>query len=198
MKNKKRVTKSSPSTNHQENGEKKYSIPTGYQSQGGDLVGYWDPKEGPIHFIPLYVNLFDNSVEPIKSSALLFAKLVDATNVLARDEDDSFTATPAKPNDMVGIWLKPGMKALKNLANVKVFMYEDGELDTGKPNPMKLYKIFSNAKGELLRVEDDRREKSKNSSSVFSQKRQVQTESVEETDEETDESSEEDSEAPPF
>lgn len=135
------------------NDRPKYEAPAGYEKQSDDVVGFWDPAIGPIHFIPTGGRLFDGSIEPHKPSALIVGKLVDATDLVTRDDE----VIAAQPGEQIGVWAKPGMSAVKNLAGVKVFMYEDGELDTGKPNPMKIYEVLSRGKGKPLPVSDSRK-----------------------------------------
>jgi hypothetical protein len=97
------------------------SPPEGYEEVGEDVVGFWD-EESPIHVIPFAVKLFDGNIEPQKPSALVFARLVDS------------------PGDIIGIWGRPGLAKLAKLADSKVFITPNGVKETGKPNPMKLFK----------------------------------------------------------
>lgn len=136
------------------------AAPAGYKKQTTELVGFWDPEtSGPLHAIPLYIIVADSNIEPEKPSTLVFMQVVDTITVLAPGEDGE--VLDAKPGELVGVWAKPGMVALKNLAGVKVYMAYAGEKDTGKPNPMKLFDIFSEKKGGVLKIETDRRDKSK-------------------------------------
>ena len=133
-------------------------IPEGYEQRSTDIVGFWDPEASPsIHFIPLEAKLFDSQLDPAKPSTLLFGKLVDAC-MLKTPDDESIEGAPG---DLIGVWFKPGMAALKDLAGVKAFMYPTGEMDTGKPNPMKTYEVHSQRKGTRIPVTDDKREKSR-------------------------------------
>lgn len=133
--------------------------PAGYVEESGDIVGFWDPEQAPIHFVPRTVRLFDSTIDASKPGALLFGELIDPTIVNTPGEDS--VPAQAKKGDMVGIWLKPGMKALAQLGGVPVYMLQDGELDTGKPNPMKTFKILRKARGTALIVEADYRVRSK-------------------------------------
>lgn len=142
------------------------TAPAGYQKQTTELVGFWDPEtSGPLHAIPLYIIVADSNIEPEKPSTLVFMQVVDKVTVLAPGEDGE--VLDAKPGELVGVWAKPGMIALKNLAGQKVYMAYIGEKDTGKPNPMKLFDIFSPGKGNVLKIETDRREKSKGRKAVL-------------------------------
>jgi len=131
----------------------KYAAPEGYEKQSDDVVGFWDPSVGPIHFIPTAARLFDGNLEAHKPSALIVGKLVEPIALITRDDE----VVEALPGEQVGVWAKPGMSALKGLAGMKVFMFEDGEIDTGKPNPMKVFEILSRGKGKPLPVTDTRK-----------------------------------------
>jgi hypothetical protein len=136
----------------------------GYKEQGDDLVGFYAPDiEGAtelLHFIPKEARLLDSKIDKSKPSILIIASLVDESILLTKDEGgDSLIV--GKPGDRFGIWAKPGMRALRKLADVKVIMYPEGEKDVGKGNPMKLYKILSADIGEPLPITDDLRKESK-------------------------------------
>lgn len=141
-------------------------VPQGYEKQATDLIGFWDPSKHPtIHFVPLEVKLFDSKLEAVKPSAMVVGKLVGSQPLLAPGGEDE--VVQGGDGDLVGIWYKPGMSALKNLAGVKVFMYITGELDTGKPNPMVTYDVLSRTKGGELHVTQDARKKSKHVETAF-------------------------------
>jgi hypothetical protein len=72
-----------------------------------------------------------------------------------------------KRGDIIGVWYKPGMSAIKQLGGVKVFLYPTGEIDTGKPNPMKTYDVLSRTKGTELQVSQDGRKESRHVSTTF-------------------------------
>jgi hypothetical protein len=135
-----------------------YQIPAGYTEQSSDIVGFWD-GQGAIHFIPRFVRMFDSNIDRAKTSTLLIATLVDPCKVVKPGGDEEEVL--ANKGMQIGIWTKPGMAALKNLGGQSVYMYEDGEKDTGKPNPMKLYKVMSKGQGQKLPVEGDFRKFSK-------------------------------------
>jgi hypothetical protein len=141
----------------------KRAAPSGYEKQATDLVGFWDPnivagETTPIHFVPLEVKLFDSKLEPRKVSAIVVGKLVDPMPLSAPGGEGEVVEGAA--GDLVGVWYKPGMSALKTLANVKVYMVPTGEISTGKPNPMKTYDCLSAKKGAELHVTQDLRKQS--------------------------------------
>jgi hypothetical protein len=133
------------------------NIPAGYKEQSSDIVGFWDSTSGDtIHMIPRFLRLFDSKLDPAKSSTLLVAELVDAINVQNADGETVL----AEKGQEVGIWTKPGMVSVKKLGGVDVYMYQDGEKDTGKGNPMKLYKVLAREKGVTVPVSGDFRKRS--------------------------------------
>lgn len=140
---------------------KAHAPPKGYQQRGGDVVGFWDPDSGlPLHFIPLEAILTDNKTEPAKSSILILGRLVDKVTLFLGDKEKR-QEVDGQPGDTIGVWGKPGMRALKSLAQVRVFMYPDGEKDTGKPNAMTTFFVGSERQGRPLPVTEDRRDKSR-------------------------------------
>jgi hypothetical protein len=132
--------------------------PAGYVEQSGDIVGFWT-GEGAVHFIPRFVRMFDSNLDPAKTSTLLVGELVDPCPEVTPPESEEKVL--AGKGDKIGIWTKPGMRALSDLGGVPVYMYLDGEKDIGKPSPMKMYKIMSRSRGQKLPVEADFRVKSK-------------------------------------
>lgn len=136
----------------------------GYKEQGDDLVGFYAPDvEGAtelLHFIPLEARLTDSKLDSTKPSILVIASLVDETILVTKDEGGAALIV-GKPGERFGVWAKPGMRALRKLAGQRVIMYPEGERDTGKGNPMKLYKILAAEVGEPLPITDDLRKESK-------------------------------------
>lgn len=133
-----------------------YSLPEGYEKRTDDVVGFWDPEESaaPLHFIPREAAVFDGKNEPEKPGVIVFGELVDAVTLI----DGEGMPVDGKPGDRIGLWGKPGMKPLKNLCGVKVFMYAAGERDVGRPQPMKLFEVASAREGDPLPVEDRRKQ----------------------------------------
>jgi len=135
-----------------------FQIPEGYVERSGDLVGTWDDELSPaIHFIPLEIKLFDSKQEAEKPSVLIVGELFDDAPLIDRDKNE----VDGRKGDLIGVWAKPGMRGILGLQGVPVFMFEEGELDTGKQNPMKLFKCHSRVKGKRLQVSEDFRDKSK-------------------------------------
>ncbi len=136
-------------------------VPTGYAEQTDSVDGVWKREYGPIHFIPEGVRLFDSSVEPMKASIFVVGTLVDAVK-LDRKEGDAVITFEGKPGQSVGVWASAGMRGLKKQGGVATYMYEDGAIETGKPNPMRVFRCMSAGKGVTLPVLHDGRKESKN------------------------------------
>ena len=133
------------------------NIPSEYKEQSSDIVGFWDSLSGDtIHMIPRFARLFDSKIDPMKSSTLLIAELVEPIEVQNADGETVI----ADKGQTVGIWTKPGMSALRDLCGVDVYMYQDGTKEMGKGNPMYLYKVLSKARGTKLRAAADFRKRS--------------------------------------
>jgi hypothetical protein len=121
----------------------KVAPPQGYAKQSLDPIGMWDGK-GAIHFIPRRVKMFDGNIEKNKPSILVIAQLLDVASLLVKNDDTGeFETAQGNRGDVIGIWYKPGMKDLTQLCDAKVWMTFDGERNTGKPNPMKMFDIRS-------------------------------------------------------
>lgn len=115
-----------------------HQMPEGFEDASADLVGYWD-LVAPIFVIPLYITLSDSKLEPLKTSVLIHCKAVQDTKVIKDEETGEYVDVRA--GDLVGVWYKPGMKAIGTCKDIPVYLYQDGELDTGKKNPMKVFKV---------------------------------------------------------
>jgi hypothetical protein len=152
-----------------------YALPEGYEekTQSSDLVGFWDPERGPVHFVPQFAKAFDNHTENVKTSIVIVGQAIGKNPIIDGD---------GKPGDcedgeMIGVWYKPGMSHIKNFADVAVYLYQSGELDTGKPKPMKTFSlnVKKGAKGNELRIQEDYRKKSAHTSLPFETKTRRRT-----------------------
>lgn len=136
--------------------------PETYSERGGDLVGFWDSELTPIHCIPRSVKLFDGNIDKDKPSILLTVELASPCGCRPpKDSEAGEEPFVAPVGSLVGVWYKPGMKAIRDLCGVKAFITESGEKDTGKPNRMKLYKVESEETGTRIPVTEDTRDESK-------------------------------------
>jgi hypothetical protein len=143
-----------------------YEVPEGFTEQSGDLVGYYD-GESIIQIVPMYVKMFDSSLDANKPSILLTAKL--CADARLKDKDGN-VSIDALEGDLVGIWMKPGMKGLLPHEGHVCHLVPAGELETGKPNPMAVYKVYTaNKAGPRIPVLEDARQKSRGAKTMFDQ-----------------------------
>jgi hypothetical protein len=136
--------------------------PEGFEKRSDDLVGFWDYELTPIRCIPRAAKLMDNHVEKDKPSILLIVELTAPCGAVpGKKEDEEGEPFVAPEGSLVGIWYKPGMRKIRDLGGVEVFMKFDGEKDTGKPSPMKVFEVQSAKLGTRIPVTDDIRDKSR-------------------------------------
>lgn len=143
-----------------------FQLPAEFQQVNLDIVGFWR-EDRPIQCRPETVKLFDNKTEKVKPSALITVRLTEDCEVL---DPKTGELLEAKEGQLVGIWGRPGMRDLRVLAGCRVAIIPDGEIEIkDKPNPMRAYKIFSHKddEGSTLKVDLDKREKSKNSECIW-------------------------------
>lgn len=139
------------------------NVPSGYQRRTNEVAGFWDPKLGPVHFIPRQARVFDGKIDPLKSSILIQGDSVGVNQLLNKDGEK----VVCEQGEQIGVWYKPGMAPIKDLCGVPVYMYENGERDTGKGNPMKLYEVLSPKPGKNLFITGDYRKRSANTNLPF-------------------------------
>lgn len=140
-----------------------FQIPEGFTEQSGDLVGYYD-GQSVIQLVPMYVKMFDSSLDTSKPSLLLTARLCADTSLI--DKDGNYI--DGIEGELIGVWLKPGMKGLVPHEGHVCHVVPAGEMQTGKPNPMAVYKIFSGDKaGPRIPVLEDARVKSRSAKTMF-------------------------------
>ncbi len=131
-------------------------IPAGYEKRTDEVVGFWDPSLGPIHFVPQFARAFDNKTDKTKPSILIQGTSVGTNTLITKDED----FVDAKEGQTIGVWYKPGMIAIRSLRGVPVYMFQNGERDTGKPQPMILFEVLSPKTGDELIITGDYRKQS--------------------------------------
>jgi hypothetical protein len=147
--------------------------PEGYKKKTTDLVGFWNMEKGAVHFTPKFARVFDSDIDPTKPSILLIGDAVGGNPInIKTDKKDAdgkmvLKEGTAKDGDAIGVWYKPGMSPVKDLANVKVYMYVIGELDTGKPNKMVTFDVLSKSDGQTLFITEDYRKHSTHVSLPF-------------------------------
>jgi len=133
------------------------AIPDGYQDQSDDIVGFWVPESGlPVHGTVLGACLFDQTIEPQKSSGIIILTLLSPCTVWSKEENGPVLCNVG---DRVGVFAKPGMRAIKRAQGQGVWMRLTGEVDTGKPNPMKTFDVlYPSRTKDIEIIRDDRKE----------------------------------------
>jgi hypothetical protein len=139
--------------------------PEGYEDAATDVEKFWDPKLSPIHCSPISVKLFDSQLDEGKPSALIAVRLLADCAVQTREKG----ASPeiARRGEIVGVWYKAGMRGIKSLAGVPVYMRIKGTKDTGKPSAMVVYELKSKGAGKELPISEDTRDQSKHVRTSF-------------------------------
>lgn len=170
--------------------------PDGFTQVSGDILAYWEPaspgkgpgKEAknpeywhseqhgfrpgspPILFTPIDCVLSDSKLESNKTSTLLFGKLERPCLLKSAVEDEGYRTFDK--GSIIGIWTKPGMKPLQQLAGAIVWMRNGTEQSVGgvkrivlfkdidKPSPMVTFDIRHQGAAKPLPVREDRRDKS--------------------------------------
>lgn len=144
-------------------------IPDGYTESSHDLVGTWESSQTPRpHFSPIGVTLCDSGVDETKPSILIHCIAVGQVVVSVKGPEGNRILDRAEPGDAFGIWYSVGMKDVLWHGGKKVFMFQTGEKDVGKPKPMKLFRVFADSEEPcLLPVLGDYRKKSKHAPTPF-------------------------------
>ena len=146
-------------------GKPSVAIPAGLRRFTGDVLGFHDPEtDGPIHGIPRAAKLSDSQLEPEKPSAFVIFEVLGETSYTEGSGDEK-TEGIAKKGEMVGVWMKGGMRAIRNLCDHEVFMVHTGEKRLkGRPaaqSPMKTYDFHvGKGKPKAIPIIEDNRLKS--------------------------------------
>lgn len=142
----------------------------GLRKHSGDVVGFHDPEtQGHIFGIPRGAKASDSKLDETKPSLFIIFELLEDCKATEGSEEDA-TEVDAKVGDMVGVWVKGGMRGIKNMCGLKVLMQHTGEKKLkGKPaaySPMKTYQFDTdegpNKRGTLIPIIEDNRDKSRN------------------------------------
>jgi hypothetical protein len=138
-------------------------LPENWGRVSDDVIGYWDPEKSSIRCKPMSVKIFDGQEfegQDVRPSCLILVELTAACLVKVKDENGQWQIKKGNKGDVVGVWYKPGMRAIRRLSGVECHIQENGERDTGKGNPMKMYDIRcpDASSGKKLIVSDDTRE----------------------------------------
>lgn len=136
----------------------------GLTKHAGDVVGFHDLEDqGHLYGIPRGAKASDSQLDSSKPSIFVIFELLEDCKVTEGSRDDS-AEIQAKKGDMVGVWMKGGMRQIKNLCGLPVLMQYTGEKKLkGKPaayNAMKTYQ-FDIGKGvgtQIPMIEDNRKD----------------------------------------
>ena len=115
----------------------------GLSRNSGDVVGFKDPEtQGELFGIPRAMKASDSQIDETKPSIFVIFELLEATKVTEGSGDEAKEIT-AKKGDMVGLWVKGGMRPLRNFGGLKVLVQYGGVKKLkGRPagqDPMKIY-----------------------------------------------------------
>jgi len=166
-----------------------YSIPEGLRRFTGDVLGFHDLEEqGPIFGIPRGAKISDSKLDPSKPSSFVIFELIEPTTYTEGTGDEAVTLT-AQKGEMVGVWTKGGMRGLRNLCDLPVFMAHSGEKKLkGRPAAQSAMKTFDFHVGKgptkAIPIIEDTREKSAGVKSMFDKRTTVAREPGEDIDEE--------------
>jgi hypothetical protein len=130
----------------------------------GDVVGFHDCEEqGELYGIPRAAKASDSQLDSKKPSMFVIFELLEDCKATEGSGDDAVEIT-ARKGEMVGLWLKGGMRQIKNLGGLPVLVQHTGEKKLkGKPaafNPMKTFQFdIGKGKGtEIPVIEDNRKD----------------------------------------
>lgn len=139
-----------------------YDLPGGYEERSEDIVAFLNVDQEPVHFTPRGVKAIDGPSEPQKSAFIIYGDYIGGPCL----DDAGLPVTP-KEGARVGLWYRPGMRAIAGQSDVDCFIYLKGERDTGKVNTMKLYSVSTRVRGGPLLLTEDLRKQSKDQPSPF-------------------------------
>ena len=144
----------------------------GMRRFSGDVVGFHDCEtQGSLFGIPRAAKLSDNGADPKKPSCFVIFEALEDMKVTTDSGDDA-REVQAKKGDMVGLWLKGGMRQIKNLCGLPVEIHYAGEKKLkGRPtsqSPMKVFNFDIGAgKGSLIPMIEDNRKQSRDVPTMF-------------------------------
>jgi len=169
----KKLPESNPTANTSgETALPKFAMPDGLVRYTGDVLGFHDPEtQGPIDGIPRGVKISDSKLDPKKPSSFVIFELMQPCLYTEGTGDDAVTLT-AEKGQMVGVWTKGGMRAIRNMCGRRVVMIHTGEKKLkGRPaaqDPMKTYDFHVGpGAAKPIPIIEDTREKSVGEKSMF-------------------------------
>jgi len=134
-----------------------HEAPEGFTKQVGDIVGTW-VRCSPIQGIPRSAKLMDSRIDSGKPAALI---LFEISKPCIIDVEGEYQV--AEQGAMVGIWYKAGMRSIRWLRDVEVWMEENPKemwKDVGKGNEMITFDIRASKRGAPMLVLEDFRQDS--------------------------------------
>lgn len=142
---------------------KKLVTREGLSRNSGDVVGFKDPEtQGELYGIPRAMKASDSTIDPEKPSIFVIFELLEDTTVTDTSEEPK--EVKAKKGDMVGLWIKGGMRPLRNFGGLKTLVQYGGtKVLKGRPkgqDPMKIYHFDTDkpAGTVIPLIEDNRKE----------------------------------------
>jgi len=133
--------------------------PEDMRPQSDSVEGYWEDEKSAILCIPRFARVFDGNIVKERPSLLIVVELTAPTTVSLKIEgEDEYDVFTAEKGRMVGVWGKPGMRAIKDLCGVEVWMKRSGVKNTGKGNPMITYDIRAKQLGTRIPITEDTRD----------------------------------------
>jgi len=146
---------------------KKLESREGLRKNSGDVAGFRDPElQGPLFGIPRAIKASDSKLDTSKPSVFVIFELLENCKVFEGSGDEQ-AEVEAKAGDMVGVWVKGGMRPLRNMGGLKVLMQYTGVKKLkGRPDaqdPMKTYQFDTDRTvGTVLPIIEDNRKDSRN------------------------------------
>jgi len=144
----------------------------GMRRVNGDVVGFRDIQtQGSLYGIPRAAKLSDNGQDLKKPSCFVIFEALEDMKVTEGTGDEAQEIL-AKKGDMVGLWLKGGMRQIRNLCGIPVEIHYGGEKKLkGRPaaqKPMQVYNFdLGEGKGTPIPVIEDNRKQSRNEPTMF-------------------------------
>lgn len=136
----------------------------GLRKNSGDVIGFRDPeKQGPLYGIPRAMKASDSKLDSTKPSIFVIFELLEDCKVTEGSAEEA-SEVQARKGDMVGLWVKGGMRPLRNMGGLKVLVqYAGTKRLKGRPaaqDPMKVYQFDTDRTigDRIPLIEDNRRD----------------------------------------
>lgn len=146
---------------------KKLETREGLRKDSGDVIGFHDPEtQGLIYGIPRACKASDSKLDVSKPSVFVIFELLEDCKVTEGSAEEA-KEVQAKKGDMVGVWVKGGMRNLKTMGGLNVLMQYNGVKKLkdrpAAQDPMKVYDFQTNRSGKnpgysIPVIEDNRKE----------------------------------------